>query len=193
MAARRRMAATKGAVLSLLLDAYQRRDRVGMVVFRGEGAAVALPPTASVELAAERLEELPTGGRTPLAAGLARAGEVLAAERVRDPQRRPLLVLVTDGRANAGAGSPRPSDADPVAAALAQAASLGASGVAAVVVDTEDGAVRLGIPAEVAGALGAPCVRLDALAAQPLVGVVRQVTGAGSPARRRGGKGRSVA
>jgi magnesium chelatase subunit D len=61
------------------------------------------------------------------------------------------------------------------------------------VVDTEDGAVRLGIPAEVAGALGAPCVRLDALAAQPLVGVVRQVTGAGSPARRRGGKGRSVA
>jgi magnesium chelatase subunit D len=146
---------------------------------------VALPPTASVELAAERLEELPTGGRTPLAAGLARAGEVLAAERVRDPQRRALLVLVTDGRANAGA--------DPVAAAMAQAASLGASGVAAVVVDTEDGAVRLGIPAEVAGALGAPCVRLDALAAQPLVGVVRQVTGAGSPARRRGGKGRSVA
>jgi magnesium chelatase subunit D len=185
MAARRRMAATKGAVLSLLLDAYQRRDRVGMVVFRGEGAAVALPPTASVELAAERLEELPTGGRTPLAAGLARAGEVLAAERVRDPQRRPLLVLVTDGRANAGA--------DPVAAAMAQAASLGASGVAAVVVDTEDGAVRLGIPAEVAAALGAPCVRLDALAAQPLVGVVRQVTGAGSPARRRGGKRRSVA
>jgi magnesium chelatase subunit D len=193
MAARRRMAATKGAVLSLLLDAYQRRDRVGMVVFRGEGAAVALPPTASVELAAERLEELPTGGRTPLAAGLARASEVLAAERVRDPQRRPLLVLVTDGRANAGAGSPRPAGADPVAAALAQAASLGASGVAAVVVDTEDGAVRLGIPAEVAGALGAPCVRLDALAAQPLVGLVRQVTGAGSPARRRGGKGRSVA
>jgi magnesium chelatase subunit D len=193
MAARRRMAATKGAVLSLLLDAYQRRDRVGMVVFRGEGATVALPPTAGVELAAARLEELPTGGRTPLAAGLARAGEVLAAERVRDPQRRPLLVLVTDGRANAGAGSPRHAGADPVAAALAQAASLGASGVAAVVVDTEDGPVRLGIPAEVAGALGAPCVRLDALAAQPLVGVVRQVTGAGSPARRRGGKGRSVA
>ena len=193
MAARRRMTATKGAVLSLLLDAYQRRDRVGLVVFRGEGATVALPPTASVELAAERLDALPTGGRTPLAAGLARAGEVLAAERVRDPRRRPLLVLVTDGRANAGAGAARRADPDPVAAALVQAASLAGRGVAAVVVDTEDGPVRLGIPAEVAGALGAPCVRLDALAAQPLAGVVRQVTGAGSPARRRGGKGRSVA
>ncbi|HEX6675531.1 MAG TPA: VWA domain-containing protein [Actinomycetes bacterium] len=184
MAARRRMAATKGAVLSLLLDAYQRRDRVGLVSFRGEGATVLLPPTASVELAAERLGALPTGGRTPLAAGLGRAGEVLAAERIRDPRRRPLLVLVTDGRANAGGGAPRrgaPDHAglDPVGAALAQAAALAARGVAAVVVDTEDGAVRLGIAAEVARALAAPCVRLDALAAQPLAGVVRWVTGGG--------------
>jgi magnesium chelatase subunit D len=206
MAARRRMAATKGAVLSLLFDAYQRRDRVGLVSFRGEGAAVPLPPTASVELAAERLATLPTGGRTPLAAGLARAGEVLAAERVRDPQRRPLLVLVTDGRANAaGAGpahrgeaaaadgrAPARLAADPVAAALAQARLLALRGVAAVVVDTEDGPVRLGIPAGLAQALGAPCVRLEALAAQPLAGVVRQVTG-GGPGRRPGRGRRSVA
>ncbi len=204
MAARRRMAATKGAVLSLLLDAYQRRDRVGLVSFRGEGAAVLLPPTASVELAAERLGALPTGGRTPLAAGLSRAAEVLASERVRDPQRRPLLVLVTDGRANARAGtgpeearrgSPEPgrqASTDPVGEALAQAGALAARGVAAVVVDTEDGAVRLGIAAEVARVLGAPCVRLDALAAQPLAGVVRWVTG-GGPGRGPGRRGRSVA
>ncbi len=204
MAARRRMAATKGAVLSLLLDAYQRRDRVGLVSFRGEGAAVLLPPTASVELAAERLGALPTGGRTPLAAGLSRAAEVLASERVRDPQRRPLLVLVTDGRANARAGtgpeearrgSPEPgrqASTDPVGEALAQAGALAARGVAAVVVDTEDGALRLGIAAEVARVLGAPCVRLDALAAQPLAGVVRWVTG-GGPGRGPGRRGRSVA
>jgi magnesium chelatase subunit D len=131
MAARRRMTATKGAVLSLLLDAYQRRDRVGLVSFRGSGAQVPLPPTSSVELAARRLAELPTGGRTPLAAGLARARQLLAAEAVRDPTRRPLLVLITDGRANAVGASPTRS-AGPVAAALAEARALAAGGVGGV-------------------------------------------------------------
>ena len=174
MAARRRMAATKGAVLSLLLDAYQRRDRVGLVSFRRTGAELRLPPTSSVELAAQRLSELPTGGRTPLAAGLARARALLAAEAVRDPTRRPLLVLVTDGRANAMGEA----GLDPVAAALAEARALAARGVGAVVVDTEDGVVRLGLAAELARALAAPCLRLEALEAQPLAGVVRALTGA---------------
>jgi magnesium chelatase subunit D len=192
MAARRRMAATKGAVLSLLLDAYQRRDRVGLVSFRGAGAEVPLPPTSSVELAASRLAELPTGGRTPLAAGLARARELLAVEAVRDPSRRPLLVVVTDGRANAapsrsggaaGGGRARPASdvrvggPDPVTAAFAEARALAVRGVAAVVVDTEDSVVRLGLAAELARALAAPCLRLEALAAQPLAGVVRALAG----------------
>jgi magnesium chelatase subunit D len=112
---------------------------------------------------------------------------------VRDPRRRPLLVLVTDGRANAATGTPRHADPDPVAVALAHAAGLAGRGIAAVVVDTEDGPVRLGIPAVLARALGAPCVRLDQLAAQPLAGVVRHVAGAAAPAWRRGGPGRSVA
>lgn len=102
MAARQRMSAVKGAVLSLLLDAYQRRDKVGLVTFRGTDADVALPPTSSVDAAAARLETLPTGGRTPLAAGLLRAHDVLRVERLRDPARRPLVVLVTDGRATGG-------------------------------------------------------------------------------------------
>ena len=117
MAARQRMRAVKGAVLSLLLDAYQRRDKVGLVTFRGAGAELALPPTSSVEAAARRLASLATGGRTPLAAGLARAARVLAAERLRDPRRRALLVVVTDGRATSG------SDAD-----LARAAAMLARG-----------------------------------------------------------------
>ena len=102
MAARQRMRAVKTAVLGLLLDAYQRRDKVGLVTFRGTRADLGLPPTSSVEAGAARLRELPTGGRTPLAAGLLRAAEVLRVERLRDPARRPLLVLVTDGRATSG-------------------------------------------------------------------------------------------
>ncbi|MGI5040213.1 putative cobaltochelatase, partial [Streptomyces sp. JAC128] len=102
MAARQRMSAVKGAVMSLLLDAYQRRDKVGLVTFRGKDAEVALPPTSSVDAAAARLESLPTGGRTPLAAGLLKAHDVLRVERLRDPSRRPLLVVVTDGRATGG-------------------------------------------------------------------------------------------
>jgi magnesium chelatase subunit D len=103
MAARQRMSAVKGAVLSLLLDAYQRRDKVGLITFRGTEAALALPPTSSVDAAAARLESLPTGGRTPLAAGLLKAHEVLRVERLRDPARRALLVVVTDGRATSAA------------------------------------------------------------------------------------------
>jgi magnesium chelatase subunit D len=119
MAARARMGAVKGAVLSLLLDAYQRRDKVGMITFSGSSARVLLPPTSSVEAAAARLADLPTGGRTPLAAGLLRAHEVLRTERLRDPERRPLLVVVTDGRATSaattrpvttGAATPTPTD-----------------------------------------------------------------------------------
>ena len=105
MAARSRMAEVKTAVLSLLMDAYQRRDRVGLVTFRGAGAQLALPPTSSVEAAAACLAELPHGGRTPLAEGLTTAAKTLGLERIRDPRRRALLVLVTDGRATAGAGA----------------------------------------------------------------------------------------
>jgi magnesium chelatase subunit D len=173
MAARRRMHAVKGAVLSLLLDAYRRRDKVGLVVFRGDAAEVALPPTTSVEAAAARLEALPTGGRTPLAAGLLRAAEVLRVERVRDPRRRPLLVLVSDGRATAARGGP-----DPVAEALRAAAWVGSAGVATVVVDCESGPVRLGLAGVLAGALGAECLRLEELDADALAGVVRSTRAA---------------
>ena len=162
MAARSRMSAVKGAVLSLLADAYQRRDKVGLVSFRGEGAQLLLPPTSSVELAAPRLKDLPTGGRTPLAAGLEKAAEVLERERLRDAGRRPLLVLLTDGRVTAG---PEPSYV---------AAGLRSMGVASVVVDTEEGYVKLGMAGGVADSLGARCLRLDGLRADSLVQLVER-------------------
>jgi magnesium chelatase subunit D len=153
MAASRRMEAVKGAVLSLLLDAYQRRDKVGLVSFRGSGAELLLPPTSSADAAARRLETMPTGGRTPLAAGLAEAYATLRREKLRDPLRRPLLVVVTDGRHNAG-GEPGPA-----------AGLLRRDGVAAVVVDCETGPVRLGLAAVLAHALGADCVDVAGLSA----------------------------
>jgi magnesium chelatase subunit D len=123
---------------------------------------VLLPPTASVELAASRLEELPTGGRTPLAAGLEKAAEVLARERLRDAERRPLLVLLTDGRITAGPGPHR------------AAAGLRAMGIASVVVDTEEGYVRLAMAGEIASSLGAQYLRLEALRTDPLVQLVQR-------------------
>jgi magnesium chelatase subunit D len=170
MAARQRMSAVKGAVVSLLLDAYQRRDKVGLVSFRRADAELLLPPTSSVDVAARRLAELPTGGRTPLGAGLDRAAEVLTVERVRDPARRALVVVVTDGRATAGG-------ADPMREARAAARRLGRLAARSVVVDAEDGPVRLGLPAELAGWMGAACLRLAELAAAPLADAVRGATG----------------
>ncbi|MGY1689280.1 putative cobaltochelatase [Geodermatophilus sp. SYSU D01105] len=169
MGSRSRMGAVKGAVLSLLLDAYQRRDKVGLVTFRGTGADLALPPTWSVEAAAARLRELPTGGRTPLAAGLLRAHETLRVERVRDPQRRPLLVVVTDGRATGARGSAAVADAHAAAGLLA------AAGIAGVVVDCESGPVRLGLAGALGAALGARTLRLEELAAESLAATVRSV------------------
>ena len=161
MAARQRMSAVKGAVLSLLTDAYQRRDKVALVSFRGEGAELALPPTSSVEAAAVRLAHLPTGGRTPLSAGLLRAAEVLRVEAVRDRARRALVVVVTDGR--------RTSGPDPELAA----AHLLRTGAAFVVVDCESGPVRLGLAAQLGRQLGGVALTLEELSADALTRVVR--------------------
>jgi magnesium chelatase subunit D len=165
MAARQRMSAVKGAVLSLLLDVYQRRDKVGLVTFRDQAGELVLPPTSSVEAAAARLTTLSTGGRTPLAEGLLRAAETLRVEAIRDPRRRPLLVVVTDGRATAGR--------EPLVRAAASARLLADLGVASVVVDCESGPVRLGLAARLAADLRGDCVRLDELSADGLSGLVR--------------------
>ncbi len=168
MGARDRMIATKGAIMSLLLDAYQKRDQVGMVSFRGHDASIVLPPTSSVELAQQYLTHMVTGGRTPLAAGLAKASELLTRYRHRDRDMQPLLVLLTDGRANAALGSD-----DPVADSLRQATALCQAHVPALVVDTEQGVLRLGLAQRLAQALGGICLRLEELAATTLAKAVR--------------------
>ena len=168
MGAADRMAAVKGALLGLLVDAYQRRDRVALVTFRGDGAEVALAPTASVELARRRLDDLPTGGETPLAEGIRAAADL--ADRSGTDTLRPLLVLVTDGRATGGAG-------DAVDAALLEAAVVRHRGLPAVVVDVEDDSgPRLGLAARLAEALDGQHLPLGSLTAPRLEAALRSVT-----------------
>ncbi|WP_374224922.1 magnesium chelatase subunit D family protein [Micromonospora sp. C81] len=155
MGARQRMTTVKDAVLALLTDAYQRRDKVAVIAFRGAEAQTLLPATSSVLAASTRLAELPTGGRTPLAEGLLAAADLLRVERLRDPLRRPLVLVVTDGRATAGN---RPLDR-----AAAAAAVLAATGAPCVVVDCETGPVRLNLARRLATQLGAPHHPLAAL------------------------------
>ena len=165
MAARRRMEQVKTAILSLLMDAYQRRDKVGLITFRADGAELALPPTGSIDIAAARLAELPAGGRTPLAEALLKTADVLRLERVRDPRRRPLLVVITDGRATYGD--------DALARAHQVAAHLGATGVASLVIDCETGKFRMGLAQQLAGHLMAEYVPLGEVSASALTDVVR--------------------
>lgn len=165
MAARKRMEQVKTAILSLLLDAYQRRDKVGLVTFRADTAEVALPPTHSVDIAAKRLADLPAGGRTPLAEGLLTAAEVLRVEKVRDPRRRPLLIVITDGRATHGN--------DPVVRSRQAAQWIAELGISSVVVDCENGPIRLGLAAQLAQQLQASHLPIADVSAQALTGLAR--------------------
>ena len=165
MAARDRMAAVSGAALSLLRDAYQRRDKVAVITFRADRARIILPPTTSAHTAARRLAGMDTGGTTPLAEGLLAARDIVVRERARDDSRRPLVVVITDGRATAGP--------DPLRRSRLAAEVLAAEGAAAVVVDCETGHVRLGLAADLAGRLRAPVLRLEHLRADCLATAVR--------------------
>ncbi|CAM2897157.1 magnesium chelatase subunit D family protein [Prescottella defluvii] len=165
MAARDRLSAVTGAVVSLLRDAYQRRDKVAVVTVRGREAELVLPPTSSVDVAVRRLRAMKTGGKSPLAEGFLRAREVVLRERVRDPKRRALVVSLTDGRAT--------GTSDAVRRAKRAAAMLADTGAASIVVDCETGMVRLGLAAELARDLRGGCVRLAELSAQQVAGVVR--------------------
>ena len=167
MAAQRRMEAVKGAVLALLTDAYQRRDEVAVISFRGEAAALLLAPTRSVDRAEQGLRELPTGGRTPLPHALQLALETL--EQAAANGAPPLLVLLSDGKANVALSD----GGDPWRETLALAEMLAGRAVPALVLDTETGYLRLGRAAQLAQALGAECLTLEELSAESLALTIR--------------------
>ena len=131
MGSTRRMESAKGAVLSMLMDSYQKRDKIGMVAFKGEGAEMLLPPSSSVDLALKRLEDLPTGGKTPLYAGLSKGLQLLKTEMRRDGEAKTMMVLISDGRANVSLGGKIRDEIREISATSKEA------GVETVVIDTE--------------------------------------------------------
>jgi magnesium chelatase subunit D len=178
MAARRRMASAKGAVLALLQRAYQERDHVGLLQFRGVKATLLLPPTSSTDRAFRSLTTLPIGGRTPLAAGLRLARRTLQLAKARDSQQQAMLVLVTDGRANvADLDAAHGVAMNPVEDAVAAARELRSAGVSALVIDTEEGPARTGLASMLAQELGGTSVALATLEAMPVANAVSTALG----------------
>lgn len=173
MGARGRMAASKGAVMSLLLDAYQKRDKLAMVSFRKNEAFVNLPVTSSVELAARMLKEMPVGGRTPFSAGLLKGYEIAKNYLRKEPGGRPLIILVTDGKANRAIGQGKPLDE---AFTISEKISR-EERIRFLVVDTEEpGLVNFGLAKKIAGLLDAWYYRIDDLRADTLVSIVKSMT-----------------
>lgn len=169
MAVAERMSATKGAILSLLTDAYQRRDRVGLVVFQKDRALTVLPPTNSIQLAHRALADIPVGGKTPLSAGLILALEILERERLSHPEVLPLMILLTDGAGNVSMG-----DFPPQEEAMLVADKLHEHEIRSVVINMEHAAFDQGLARTLADRLGAPCYTLQQLKAEHLYRTVRQ-------------------
>jgi magnesium chelatase subunit D len=182
MGARARMVATKGAILSLLVDAYQKRDRVAMVVFRRREATVSLQPTSSVDLAVRQLQEMPVGGRTPLSYGLVEAFRLLRIHLIKEPAARPIAILITDGKANVAMGTGLEAAEEQIsprqeALRIAAQMALSEERIKYVVVDTEEASVvSFGLAAQLAARLGADYFRIDDLKARDLVSIVTSRT-----------------
>ncbi len=168
MGAKERMRAVKGAIFYMLQEAYQKRDRVGMIAFRRQKAEVLLPITRSVDLAQKCLAELPTGGKTPLADGLATSLMTLAMLNKKDSELEPILILVTDGRANA-----IEEGGDPVDSALKMAEKIRKAKITSVVIDTETDFIKLGLAKRIASAMGANYYSLQRLSKDNIIRIVR--------------------
>jgi magnesium chelatase subunit D len=166
------MVMTKGAILSLLTDAYQKRDRVALVTFHGSQAELLIEPTNSVQRAERILQQLPTGGRTPLADGLRIAGELLEKEQTRDKGVLPLLIVVSDGRANVALHG-----SDPIEDVRRMSGKIRELGIKAMVVDTEAEHFRIGLASRLAGWLNGPCYRIEDLDAHSASLLVRHAIG----------------
>ncbi|NSW91369.1 MAG: magnesium chelatase subunit D family protein [Firmicutes bacterium] len=170
MGANRRMKAVKGAILSLLDDAYQKRDRVGLVAFRKDSAELLLGITRSVDLAHKKLKEIPTGGRTPMTAGLQMGYEIIKAVKVKDPDMIPILILISDGRSNVSLNGENPLEAS-----IKAASRIAAEGIKTLVIDTECDFICLGLAKRIAEAMKADYYKLEELEANRIISAVKKM------------------
>ena len=169
MAVAERMAATKGAIMSLLTDAYQRRDRVGLIVFQKNKATLVLPPTNSVMLAEAALADIPVGGKTPLSAGLKMTYEILKKEKLLHPDIMPLLIVLTDGAGNVSMGHSSPQEE-----AYEMARLIAKENIHSVVINMEHAAFDQGLAQSLADHLESPCYTITDLKAESLFVTVQQ-------------------
>ena len=169
MGARERMKAVKGAIFYMLQEAYEKRDRVGMLAFRKDTAEMLLPISRSVDLAQKCLAKLPTGGRTPLAEALSLALTILATNFKKDEDMVPIFILVTDGRANSS------GEKEPVESAMRLAEKFKKANITSVVIDTEQNFIKLGIAKKIARAMGANYYTLQKLSEENVLRIVRSI------------------
>lgn len=169
MGARERMKTVKGVIFKILLDAYQKRDRVGMIAFRKKQAEVLLPVTRSVDFAQKKLASMPTGGKTPLASGLLKAEDVLDMLYRQDANQDPVVILITDGRAT----SPLNKGTNPVTDAMEEAKRIGKRGLPVAVIDTESGFIKLGLAKKLAKEMGASYFQVDKISEDQLLHIWR--------------------
>jgi magnesium chelatase subunit D len=168
MAVAERMQATKGAIMSLLTDAYQRRDRVGLIVFQKNSATLILPPTSSVELAQKALRDIPVGGKTPLTAGLTLSYHVIMREKRLRPEVLPLMIILTDG-----AGNVSMSNLPPQVEAYQMATQIAEEKIRSIVINMEHVAFDQGLARKLAENLEGVCLSLSELKAESLTKVVK--------------------
>ncbi|MCS6835478.1 MAG: VWA domain-containing protein [Anaerolineae bacterium] len=169
MAVSERMEATKGAIMSLLTDAYQRRDRVGLIVFQKDRASLVLPPTSSVLLAKQALVDIPVGGKTPLSAGLMLSYETILREKASHPDVMPLMILLTDGAGNVS----MTPNLSPLEEANTIAHLIRESEIRTVTINMEHVAFDQGLAKRLAEQLGGPCYNLGQIRADNLLETVR--------------------
>ena len=172
MGARERMKTVKGVILKILLEAYQKRDRVGMIAFRKNQAEVLLPVTKSVDFAQKKLAAMPTGGKTPLAKGLAKTEDLLDMLYRQDPLQDPVLILITDGHATL----PLENGTDAVADAMTEAEHIGKRNLPIAVIDTENGFIKLGLAKKLAQKMDASYFKIDKLSEDSLLHIWRRMS-----------------
>lgn len=160
-----RMKTVKGVIFKILMEAYQKRDRVGLIAFRKNEAEVLLPVTRSVDFAKQKLEKLPVGGKTPLAKGLMKAQDVLDMLYRQDNTQEPVVILITDGRATSAVEK----NGNPVEEALQEAGRIGRRKLPTAVIDTESGFIKLGLAKDIAKKMGASYFHMDKLTEEEIL------------------------
>ena len=168
MGVKKRMEAVKGAIMSLLKDAYEKRDRVGLVAFRKDCAEELLPITRSIDLAQKKLEKLTTGGKTPLAAGIEKAYNIIKKDLKKDEKVVPLILFLSDGKANYSI-----SGKDPIKESLELAQKIKKENIRTIVIDTEEGFIKLEMAKTLSEALGAEYYKLENLKSEDMLKLIK--------------------